>query len=50
MDEIGIGLVGYGQIGRIHTLSYKDLSMLYPGALPPLTLAAVCTSRKETNV
>ncbi len=48
MDEIGIGLVGYGQIGRIHTLSYKDLSMLYPGALPPLTLAAVCTSRKET--
>jgi predicted dehydrogenase len=48
MDRIGIGLVGYGGIGRIHTLSYKDLPMLYPGALPSLMLTAVCTSRQET--
>ncbi len=48
MDQIGIGLVGYGSIGRIHTLSYKDLPLLYPGALPRLTLAAVCTTREET--
>jgi predicted dehydrogenase len=48
MDRIGIGMVGYGAIGRIHTLSYRDLPLLYPGALPPLTLAAVCTSREET--
>jgi predicted dehydrogenase len=48
MDRIGIGLVGYGSIGRIHTLSYKDLPIMYPGNLPLLTLVAVCTSRKET--
>ena len=48
MHGIGIGLVGYGSIGRIHTLSYRDLPLLYPGALPGLNLAAVCTSRPET--
>ncbi len=48
MDEIGIGLVGYGYIGRVHTLSYRELPLYYPGALPKLTLAAVCTSRPES--
>ena len=48
METIGIGLVGYGSIGRVHTLSYKELPMYYPGALPKISLAAVCTARKET--
>ena len=48
METIGIGLVGYGSIGRVHTLSYKELPMYYPGALPTISLAAVCTARKET--
>ncbi len=48
MDAIGIGLVGYGYIGRVHTLSYRELPSYYPGTLPKLSLAAVCTTRPET--
>ena len=40
--------MGYGSIGKIHTLCYKELDMLYPGQLPPIDLAAICTSRPET--
>jgi predicted dehydrogenase len=35
-------------IGRVHTLAYHDLPLFYPGALPPIHLAAICTSRPET--
>jgi predicted dehydrogenase len=48
MEKIGIGLIGYGGIGKIHTLCYKELDMLYPGQLPAIDLAAVCTSSPET--
>ncbi len=48
MDRIGIGLVGFGGIGRIHTLSYHEIPLLYPNALPRLELAAVCTTREQT--
>ncbi|MGA2615910.1 MAG: Gfo/Idh/MocA family oxidoreductase [Spirochaetia bacterium] len=48
MEGFGIGLVGYGYIGRVHTLSYKELPLYYPDSLPKLSLAAVCTSRPET--
>jgi predicted dehydrogenase len=48
MNKIGIGLVGYGMIGRIHSLAYRELPFFYPGQLPAIHLAAVCTSRPET--
>ena len=48
MEKIGIGLVGYGGIGKIHTLGYKDIGMYYPGRLPEIELVAVCTSKPET--
>jgi predicted dehydrogenase len=48
MESIGIGLVGYGMIGRVHTLAYRELPLFYPQRLPALHLAAVCTSRSET--
>lgn len=48
METIGIGLLGYGAIGKIHTLCYKELGLLYPGQLPKIELAAVCTSKPET--
>jgi predicted dehydrogenase len=48
MDTIGIGLIGYGMIGRVHTLAYRDLPLLYPKQLPSLNLAAICTSRTES--
>ena len=48
MEKIEIGLIGYGGIGKIHTLCYKDIEMYYPGQLPTIDLAAVCTSKPET--
>jgi predicted dehydrogenase len=48
MDKLGIDLVGYGMIGRVHALSYRELGLYYPGALPAIDLAAVCTTRSET--
>jgi predicted dehydrogenase len=48
MDHIGIGMVGYGMIGRVHCLGYRELPILYPRQLPNLNLAAVCTRHEET--
>ncbi len=48
MDRLGIGLIGYGMIGRVHALAYRELGLYYPGALPPVELAAVCTTKAET--
>jgi predicted dehydrogenase len=48
VESIGIGLVGFGFIGRVHTLCYRELPSFYPGALPRISRAAVCTSRPET--
>ena len=44
---IGIGLLGYGSIGKIHALAYRSIPGLYP-RLPRYTLAAVCTRSGET--
>jgi predicted dehydrogenase len=48
MKKIGIGLLGYGGIGKIHTYCYRQLPLLYPGKLPEIVLEGVCTSRAET--
>jgi len=48
MDAIGIGLVGYGMIGRVHALAYRELPLFYPRQLPPLRLAMICTLRAES--
>jgi predicted dehydrogenase len=48
MKRIGIGLLGYGGIGKIHTLGYRDLPLLYPGGLPEIVLEGVCTSKEDT--
>jgi len=48
MQEFGIGLIGHGMIGKVHTLGYKEIPLIYPDRLPPVRLAAVCTRRAET--
>jgi predicted dehydrogenase len=48
MEKIGIGLLGYGGIGKIHTYCYRQLPLLYPGKLPEIVLEGVCTSSPET--
>jgi len=47
-EKMNIGLVGYGSIGRIHSLSYRQLPFIYPGAPTLPHLYAVCTSREES--
>jgi len=32
--EIGVGLIGVGWMGRLHTRSYKAMAEHYPGARP----------------
>jgi predicted dehydrogenase len=44
METVGIGLVGYGMIGKVHALAYRDIPLIYPEALPRLKLACVCTT------
>jgi predicted dehydrogenase len=48
MKKIGIGLVGYGMIGRVHALAYRELGLYYPGAAHRAHLVGVCTTRPET--
>ena len=44
MKTLGIGLVGYGMIGKVHALAYREIPNIYPGKLPLLKLASVCTT------
>ena len=47
MAPLGIGMLGYGGIGKLHALAYRSIPGIYP-SLPPYRMAAVCTSSKET--
>jgi len=47
MPPLGIGMLGYGSIGKLHALAYRSIPGLYP-ALPRYTMAAVCTTSMET--
>lgn len=46
--EMGVGMVGFGFIGKVHTHAYRALQLFYdpPPAIP--RLVGVCTSRPET--
>jgi predicted dehydrogenase len=44
---IGIGLVGYGAIGRLHALCYRMLPLVYP-ELPPVRVVAVQTASADS--
>jgi len=48
MDRVGVGIVGFGFIGRIHALAFSSLPYYYHG-LPLLPeIRGICTSRPET--
>lgn len=48
MESIGIGMVGYGGIGKVHALGYRTIPLYYPRQLPEIRLAAVCTTHTES--
>jgi predicted dehydrogenase len=44
---LGIGILGYGSIGKLHALAYRSIPGIYP-SLPRFAMAAVCTSSPAT--
>ncbi len=42
--DIGIGLIGYGGIGRVHALCYRMLPLAYPGLAARARIVAVVTA------
>ena len=47
MDAIGIGMLGFGGMGRLHTLAWRALPSIYP-LMPSFRLAAVCARSSES--
>lgn len=47
MNEIGVGLIGYGGIGRMHALCFQMLPLVYP-QLPRARLVAVATAGEQS--
>lgn len=47
-EYTNIAVMGYGGIGRVHSLNYRELPFLYPGSIPVPRLHTVITSRPET--
>jgi predicted dehydrogenase len=43
MKSLGIGMVGYGFIGRVHTLSYMNLPFYYKPVPAKLRFSGVCS-------
>lgn len=50
MNKIRIGFAGYGMIGRVHALGYRELGHYYPKSLPVVNSAGVCTSSVDTAI
>ncbi|MGM0673757.1 MAG: Gfo/Idh/MocA family protein [Spirochaetota bacterium] len=47
-DTIRVGMAGYGAIGRVHSLNYRQLPIIYGAQLPTPVLQRVATSRDTT--
>lgn len=48
MDSIGIGLIGYGGIGRVHAMAWRSLPFHYGLPWETFRLAGVATTRVQT--
>ena len=48
MNRLGVALLGYGGIGRVHALAYRALPFHYGLAADLIELVGVATSRPET--
>jgi predicted dehydrogenase len=48
MNPLRIALIGYGAIGRVHAMAYRDLPFHYGLPADRIVLAGVATSRSET--
>ncbi len=48
MPTYGIGIVGFGFIGKVHAYGYRNLPLYYDPAPAEVKLVGVCTSKPET--
>jgi predicted dehydrogenase len=48
MKPIHIGMIGYGGIGRVHAMAYRDIGFHYGLPAQTVQIAGVATSRAET--
>lgn len=48
MRPLGIALIGYGAIGRVHAMAYRDLTFHYGLPADQIRLVGVATRRAET--
>lgn len=48
MNPLRIALIGYGAIGRVHAMAYRDLPFHYGLPADRIVLTGVATSRPET--
>ncbi|MBI3110655.1 MAG: Gfo/Idh/MocA family oxidoreductase [Ignavibacteriales bacterium] len=44
--EIRVGMIGYGQMGRIHTYAYRSIPLYYDGQPCKITLKCVCDANE----
>ncbi len=48
LPELGVGMIGYGFMGRMHTYAYHSLPFLYDPPPARFRLVAVCTAHEDT--
>ncbi len=48
MKTLGVGVIGFGFIGKVHTYGYTNIPLFYDPAPVATRLVGVATSRKET--
>jgi len=48
LPETGVGMIGYGFMGRMHTYAYQSLPFLYDPPPARIRRVAVCTAREAT--
>jgi len=48
LPELGVGMIGYGFMGQIHTYAYQSIPFLYNPPPARIRLAAVCTAHEDT--
>jgi predicted dehydrogenase len=49
MEEIKVGLIGFGYIGKIHAIAYRDLSLCIDRPKVQVKLAALLRSRLDSD-
>jgi predicted dehydrogenase len=49
METLGVGMIGYGFMGKMHTYSYLSLPLIYDPPPARIKLVGVCTATQESG-